>query len=244
MIGKHTLISSKTILGKVARDFNPSSDSWTGHAMQWIGEAFGMMHRVGNQVLTKKSVGFVDYKAVMPCNVESLQYLCYNDMYFPLNKPTKLSASDCGLNSCLSIGYINGTNIIMPDETGTVVMHYMTIQTDNEGFPLVTKNDEVLQAAAWYVIRGLLLRGESHPVLNFQIADQMWEKYLPRAINSANFPSPIEQESFTNLMTSIVPNNSAHYSGYYTGGMPDDSNYLGNNTGGSFLNLINRDSNE
>lgn len=86
---------------------------------------------------------------------------------------------------------------------GKVIIVYEGIPLDEEGFPCVVDDIKVKNALAWYILRGLLLRGYKHPVINFDKADAEWTKFYPQAQNSVKMPTPDEMAFFKSNFTDL-----------------------------------------
>lgn len=91
----YKLVSSKSIIAKVYRDFKPTIPGWEASGIEWIGEA---MEAIGQTAgLIKKVTGnpdcldaiFVEnYRAKLPCDLVNLNAVEYNGMRLPYGGDT------------------------------------------------------------------------------------------------------------------------------------------------------------
>ena len=90
-------------------------------------------------------------------------------------------------------------------EAGKVRIHYAGYPLDKNQYPLIPDDFYYRKALEWYLISQLLLSGYKHSEINWQIADQKWEEFLPRAQNSMKFPDIGRMDRFKNMWTRLIP---------------------------------------
>lgn len=90
-------------------------------------------------------------------------------------------------------------------ESGTIRLHYAAFPLDKNQYPLIPDDFYYRKALEWYLISQLLLSGYKHPELNWQLADQKWEEFLPRAQNSMKFPDIGRMDRFKNMWQRLIP---------------------------------------
>ncbi len=204
-------ISSKAVIQKIYRDLKPTDASWTTDAVEWIGEALDFIgYHAGFE---KKVIDLTvsDFKAPIPSDLYHILTVEYSGI--PLSYGVAKTAYDkeIRLNEALRDYYvINPNYIITSFEKGDIKVHYDAYMLDEEGFPLVPDNIYYKQALEWYVIRQMLLGGYTNPNFNWQIADQMWQRYCQSAQNDAMFPSIDKMESFRETWVRLIPNIDFH----------------------------------
>ncbi|PHS35734.1 MAG: hypothetical protein COA82_03725 [Alkaliphilus sp.] len=237
------VVSAKTVIAKVIKTYKPNGDGWIGDAMQWIGEGLNQMGIQGNTVLVKKTIQVVGWRAALPCDIESLEYICYNGSYLTINNQTLATADSCGLQVSHASAIINGCAVQPTFETGEIDIHYRNLILDGDNFPMIPKSELLNEALSWFIMRNYLLQGNTHPVVDFPMADAMWLQFQPRAQNDVSFPTPIGQEAFANMWVNLVPQFTQHYKGFVNNsvGFNDAAR---DNTGGSLIKQINTDTNE
>ena len=76
-MAKHQLISSGYIIGKVHRDFAPSVKGWHQNAIEWIGEALGIMNMVGGMTTTTCKAQVSNFRLKIPCPIETFHGVTY-----------------------------------------------------------------------------------------------------------------------------------------------------------------------
>lgn len=99
----------------------------------------------------------------------------------------------------------NGTFIQTSFEEGHIKLHYSSLPVDDCGFPLIPDKSFYKRALVWYVVMMLLAQGYSHPVYTWQLAEQRWEEFMPRAQNELKSPSREDMELFRRMWTRIIP---------------------------------------
>lgn len=87
---------------------------------------------------------------------------------------------------------------------GEVELIYTGATSDENGFPLIPDVYEFKEAIAWYIISRLLLGGYEHPTINWQMADQKWERLRVAARNKLKMPSIDRMQALANMWTSPV----------------------------------------
>lgn len=93
-------------------------------------------------------------------------------------------------------------------DKGLVKIHYSKLETDDEGYPLIPDNENLLSAIEWYVIGRLLLTGWKHPAnVGYSEALERFEMiYAPRAINEMKSWTPENAERlFNDTVRLILP---------------------------------------
>ena len=104
-------------------------------------------------------------------------------------------------------------------ESGKICISYMAFPTDEDCFPLVPDDISFMEAMFWYIYKKMLLSFRA-PIetkvngLNYQFAEQQWQKYCTQARNAANFPDIDRYESFMNQWVRMIPNMNRHDIGF------------------------------
>lgn len=101
---------------------------------------------------------------------------------------------------------INPNYIITSFETGHIKLHYEAYPIDDEGFPMIPNHRYHKEAAEWLVVRNLIRRGYTNPVIDFDKAHNFWCEYKRLAQNRAAFPSIDQVDRFKNMWVRLVPN--------------------------------------
>lgn len=90
-------------------------------------------------------------------------------------------------------------------ETGFLFISYMAYPLDSNGFPLIPDDISYKEAAFWYIMKKLMMRGWQHPAgLDYGYAEAMWQKYCTQARNAANMPDIGQYEQFTRVWRNLV----------------------------------------
>lgn len=210
-MAKRKLISSGYIIGKVHRDFKPAMKGWHTDALEWIGEALGLLNMTGGMVKTSCVSMVKNFRLKIPCPVESLYGIIYENSKLTL-KGSSMMLPEIISNKFPNMGFhpnhhyqVNPNFIHFSFREGEVELYYSSFPTDEEGLPMIPEEHKVLQAISWYVISRLCLRGLKHPVINFLLADEKWEIYSVRAQNAMKQMSVSEREAFSRNWLNVLP---------------------------------------
>ena len=201
-------VSSKVILGKVYRDFKPAHAGWHNDAIEWIGEAIDIMKIPSGMVLKSKEVEVIDYRVSIPCDLYKLEGIEYNQKRLP--RTGGINAADrCSCLQNLTCHtdesyHLNPGYIFTTFQEGCITLHYIGIDIDCDGFPKVIDEAKVHEAITWYILRQLCLRGFKHQVVDFKMADVMWEKSYPRAQNACILTDIDDMELFKKSWLGLV----------------------------------------
>ena len=210
-MSRYTLISTGKIIANVFRNFRPTNNGWSVDAIEWIGEALGEMKVSSGYVKQSKTVNVVDYRYKMPSCLQALLGVEYKCCRLPYKGSLKIYKEEfretCPLPAYPTDHYtLNPGCIHTSFETGEITIHYKTIPTDCNGYPMIINEQLLVKALEWYVMYCYLLRGGTHPVLSFGDAEQRWEQYKVRAKNSIKMPTPEKAWTFKDHWVSLVPN--------------------------------------
>lgn len=227
--------SVQKVLAQIYRDFKPSHSGWAEDAIEWIADAIEIMKC--NQSYAEQSVELkvVDYRAKLPCEVESVLGIVYENSRLTRNGGLNHKFPD--KNSCLSSMLPNVTNsyslnpnyIHTSFAEGCILVYYQGYELDCDGYPFVIDDAVYRDALKWYVLMIMLGRGFKHQVFGYKDALQMWNTTYPRAQNRCKMPDIDGMENFkknwlgiaksvnrTNDFfdtTEIIRNNDAHNPG-------------------------------
>lgn len=96
--------------------------------------------------------------------------------------------------------------------SGQVCLSYTAFPVDEDCFPLVPDDISFKEAMFWYIFKQMLLGGWDKPTnkIDYNYADQKWNKYCSQARNNANFPDIDKMQSFMNQWVRLVPDVNAH----------------------------------
>jgi hypothetical protein len=196
-------ISSKALIAKIYRDFKPNNSSWVNDAIEWMGEAIACINAFHGFIDTSKCINIVDYRGKLPCDLEQLQGITY------CGKKLERTGGIKSKRHCKSSHFLHNTiccnvnsyslnpNYIHTSfKEGEIIVYYLGLDVDNDGFPNIPDNFFVKEAISWYIISRMLLRGFKHPVVNYEMADTKWIIFYPRAQNACKFPDIDGQDLF------------------------------------------------
>lgn len=91
-------------------------------------------------------------------------------------------------------------------ENGLIKVRCRMFKVDREGLPLILNTYKYKEAISWFIISRLLLRGDKHPVLTWEKANDEWDGqfgFRLQASNEGKMMSPDQMERFRQRWTSI-----------------------------------------
>lgn len=187
------VVSCKRILSRIQRVFKPTTTSWIDESIESIGDGLRIIGYCAGYSRTTATINISDFKGVLPCDIESLEAVSYNDMkLLPNDAFIYYENQNCNFpKGCINNHWylINSTFIKTSFECGKLNIYYLSIPVDEDGFPLVPDNVMCETALGWIVMRDLIAGGLKHSQFNYEFCDSQWEKYYPQAQNDMNFPS-------------------------------------------------------
>lgn len=220
-------VSSDIVIAKVYRDFKPSNSSWIGDAIEWIGEAVEIIGCFTGYKQISKKYTVVDHRVKLPCDIEQLLGIEYNNMRLQrnggINSKAECSCLDnltCSIDESYSL---NPNYIQTTFQDGEIILHYYAIDVDCNGFPTIIDNPKVKEAISWRIMRGMLLRGHKHQVVDFKYADAMWEKFYPQAQNACKLSDIDDYEVFKKSWMGLVKSTNLTNEFFNTVSSPDYS---------------------
>ncbi len=211
-MGAYKTCRVEKIIAKVYRDYKPANSGWVDDAVEWVGEAIGIMGVVKNYTKQIKKINIIDRRGKLPCNVENI--------YGFEHKGFKLNLTG-GINfgrTCpelINLGCGNETFSLNPNyittsfKEGCINCYFDGLEVDCNGFPYVIDDVVYINACTWYILRQMCLRGFKHPVVTFEMANAQWEKTYPQAQNRFRLSSIDEMEQFKQMWVGAVRFDSA-----------------------------------
>lgn len=180
--------SIEKVIAQIYRDFKPSNSGWIDDAAEWIVDAIEIMKVCQGFVQQSKDVNVIDYRFKLPCDIEVLLGVEYENKRLPKSgginhKSAKCSCLDnlvCAVDESYSLNPNYGHTTF---KDGCVKVHFEGLEVDCNGLPTVIDDPTYREAIMWYVLSKMLLRGFKHQTIDYPTAIKMWETYYPRAQN-------------------------------------------------------------
>lgn len=237
-----SLVSTSAIIAKLYRDLRIQDTSYEADAIEWIGEAIGLIGN-GVQFERKSAVltiashsarmpkGMFQFqeaylldKATGPLDLKARRLPMVNtsSVLIPLLDRAKKGLDD---SFVLQGGYIH-TGL----ETCYVLVVYDGIAVDEEGMPLVPDEPDFQNALIWYIMRQMILGGWNHPSteIGFERANHYWEKYCGQARTTQQIPTIAQYEEFKNNWVTLLPADNRREDGF--AGPDQANNFIYGNT--------------
>ena len=211
--------SSKEIIAKVFRDFGVTENDLINDAIEWIGEALELIGTAKQTVPKVRIIQAQNFRVPLPKDLYILDTIRYADS----TADTKPDRDE--FKYTLSQGEIDGHDGLFEEESSLrkhsyfiqgdfiktsfedkwIAVQYEAFPLDEDGYPLIPDATEFKEALSWYIMMKFLLRGKSHPVIDYQHADQKWERKCVQARNAMNMPDKGQYRNFKEKWVTMVP---------------------------------------
>lgn len=180
------------------------------------------------------SIDIKDYRGMLPCNVISIDMvkdlktgLCLRSMTDTFDS-REIHYDKC----CNSIPYgdftwkLQGDIIYTSFKCGKIMVSYTTLETDEDGFPLLIDNSNFLKAFELYVKKNIFTVLFDEGKINMNVLNHTEQEYAFSAgqlRSEMTIPDMSEMESIKNMMTSFIQNNHHFVNGFRDlGGIQDN----------------------
>lgn len=225
------LTKAKEIIAKVFRDFRPTDEDFVIDALEWTGDAMGLIGAGPQYEDRWRFLTVENYRALLPCELEQVKQVGH-----VMTKGKTLSQIDQGniiplIESSATSSVrgdrenpdweakytdqykykIEGNYIRTELEKGTLIIYYTGFPVDEDGYPMIPDISSYKEAIHWYIIMKLMERGLKHPSgIRFDSAEARWLKYAGQAFADSNYPSIDQYESFRRQWTNMIDNIHHH----------------------------------
>jgi hypothetical protein len=218
MIYKYT--SFKTVLNKLYRDLNLTSEINEAHVVEWCAEVLAKIGAFTQFEQNLQVLQLSDGKAELPCNFDKLVYISCGNKPLAWSTNSQLhkysyTTEDSQVPNCCTqyYFYIQGNTLITDikddDPITKVSLTYLGIPIDDEGYPLIPDDVYFIEACAKYVMYMLDYRewrkGDM-PDKVLQKSEQDYLFYVNSARGSANMPNERQLRNLKNIWVRLVPN--------------------------------------
>lgn len=234
----HGLVNAKQVVAKVFSDFKPQDEDFELDALEWIGDAMGLIGAAPQYIDKSEYLDVSNYKAELPCDISYIKQIGHvfqnQDEKGQITKydivpmiPSTTTASVGGdrANPEDNNGYywtneqykyrINGNIIHTELENGLIILYYKGFPVDeNEGYPMVPDDAAYKEALHWFIIMKLMESGLRHPVLGYGDAEKRWMMYAKQARGNVLYPSIDDYESFARSWTNLI-NGIKHHDTFF-----------------------------
>lgn len=180
------------------------------------------MRIVGSPVLFSEHVEFVDIKehrGVLPCDcISIIQVRGEHGEEYKYTTDNFYSSRNHGRTSDIYYTYkVQGNVIYTSIKEGKIEIAYKSIETDEDGYPLVIDNASFIKALELYIKKQwftiLFDMGKIHQSV-LQHTNQEYAFYVGQAQNSLISPSLDELENICNMLDSMRLYTTSHKNGY------------------------------
>lgn len=104
--------------------------------------------------------------------------------------------------------YFNNNCIITEQEDGYVILSYVGVRLDENGYPMIPDLEEYLQAIKWFIVYKLLLKkwfAKQDVQQQMKYAEDHWKEYQRKARDQAYMPTLPEMENIKNMWVRLTP---------------------------------------
>ncbi len=208
-------ISIKTTIGRFLKEYGIEDTSYVDDIPQWVEDAMDIMGIHNYYVYKHRVIEVNDYRASIPCGIQHLNGIWVTNSYDEaqdINQLRRLFIRNTPLlgkgiqtsNHQTAYGSINGRTVHTSFQKGLIYMSYTGIPLDCDGYPLVPKDAKLNEALQYYFIYRMSLSGYKHPVIDFNMAYQLWQSKYSGAANSVNWFDLQDYQEFTEMWTNVL----------------------------------------
>lgn len=203
--------SINKVIAQIYRDIKPSHSGWVDDAIEWIGDAIEIMgvHQGFEECSLPCKV--IDHRVKLPCNLQYFLGIEHHGMRLQRTGATNAANPCAALNNMVAHShtknyYLNPNYIMTSFKEGEIIIYYMGLKVDCDGFPFIPDDAYYREALEWYVLYKMCLRGYKHQTLDFKSARELWELTYPRAQNSCRTMDIDGYELFKKSWLGLVKN--------------------------------------
>lgn len=207
-------ISSKQVIARLQRMIDGSNwitSAWMylGDGIREIGYSTQRTHEVDTTNKPSK-IQVVNHKAEIPCDLEIISKVEYNNYRLPLNKDVSMDALSCddyvwGKNQMGHWYSIKPPHIITSFEQGALNLFYRKYKLDKDGFLMIPDYPEYVWALTWFCLAILLLEGvkvKGEPITHAYALAQ-FERYEKKAKKRVKQLSRDQRQQLSNMWNSL-----------------------------------------
>jgi hypothetical protein len=199
--------SVNRIIDSLQSSFEFSSASWKLKAVEHIGRGLEIIGTTSAFIKKATEKQIVSGRAILPCDIEALIQIEYEGQEVVINNIANF------INECSNVlpchpfmtGQINGNVLHTNIDEGYVTFHYLAIEVDDKGYPLIPDNPLVYEALEWFVMYKLLVGGHKHhSIKDWREAYSMWVDLYPQAQNDLAYPSVPKFAKFMKVWNTVT----------------------------------------
>lgn len=243
-------VSAERIIEKVYRDYGFSDELEISDALEWIGDAIGLMGVNSMFVDNSCKIDVEDYRASLPDDLVSIELITrvINGKTLPMRYSGDMSGSNMhckgsqNLNCLSKDTYRINQGYIFPSfETGVINITYESFPVDDRGFPLIQDDAAVIEGIGLYIAFKIAFKmfiGDRMKKAPFDLIRQEKDWYIGKAISRGKMPSLDQMESLKNQTLRLIPKVNAHRDQFGTIGAQEQKinhNRLNSNQGNTIF---------
>jgi hypothetical protein len=218
IVGK---VSYKYILEKLYRDLGLNEEIPELDCLEWISEALLFIGAFGQFQSSTLILNIEDHRACLPKSFYRLQEITHNNqvMYWAGNSLIRNWCCDeckipqCTDGNCKNTFYIDDYTLHTSVPEGNICITYLSMDVDDDGFPLVPDDVYYMEACKMYVTKMIdwqLWRKGRIPDKVRDDSEARWNFYVQAARGASNMPSAAELENLKNRLVRLIPEQNAY----------------------------------
>lgn len=227
-------ISTKSIIAKLYRDFDPELGVSEGDVCEWVDEALDAIGytEVYHRAVVKMEVK--NYSVMIPCDLIGLESISYNgcnlmqtaDPFGPrpagtnevIDNTTTGGGHSVSTDSFPQVGvgssspstgfFVQDPRIYFGFEEGTIYMSYLKMPVDDEGYPMVPDMFSFKSAVTEYVMMKLdrmRWRAGKTTEAVYRDSERNWIHYCGQAKGHAAMPDVHEWNAIKYMWVRMLP---------------------------------------
>lgn len=203
----YRLVSTKTIIDKLFRDFKSFSAEMIPDAIEWMGEALEAIGYCGQTITKNLKLTSSNFRAPIPCDLVILNAVSdgespigYGTGDFNYGETYTTPFRERNLTFKIEPGWFKTS-----EESVTFEIDYEAMPVDDDGYPMIPDNYESKQAVTEYVILKMMEIGYTHPVRKYEMQYQIWEKTRDEAYTINDMPDKPRMHSIVQSFVRLVP---------------------------------------
>jgi len=210
----YKFVSSQAVISKVYRDLDIRDANWELSAVEWVGDLLRQIGAHQFQLPGQANVAVSSFKAAYP------DYMTRLDEVWKIEDNgigARLSHSEDDFQQEV-VGIEEGsrryayriepTCLAFTFEEGSVLLKYRIQCVDDKGYPLVPDNQNFEEAALYYFMFKMSLRGWIHPnpKIDVHFIRAEYLRYVRQARDTITYPTPDQMDDLVINWTGISPN--------------------------------------
>lgn len=227
MVNKFKSIMS--IIPGLYRDLGINTEINEGDIIEWCAEGLMLIGSFPQFEECKTIIEVKNHTASLPNNFLYIRNITFDGkpMHWDNKNMIKLSNDDkCNIPTCCTENnfYIRDCTLYTSLNCGNILIEYLGIPTDEDGYPLMPDDvyfDKALKAYCTFMLDKIQFRKGLLPQQVFQHSEREWLWYVGAAKGSANTPDRNMMERLKNVWVRLIPQQRSFDQNFVNLGKPE-----------------------